>query len=320
VRRYRRRGVNPLPADRRDVRNATRPPYDSGHRNLFATFCLALAASSCAPSAATPTSSAKTTFGNQLSLLLDVASDREANVVAIIEPGGWRSAALAGGELLRRVAKRGARYRLLPSLSATTITAPTSGELSGSVREECFEFYVGLAGPSPAHGFAVVGASESGRPLPVEKVQVEPAHIAAVSRIIEQAAGTKLTATIEHAYRTDLDGNKKPEVILQATHPELAGDPPEYKPEYYSLIVVLPDDPAAQPVFTGYLQATQGVGSFQVVSLEAVADLDLDGKPELLVRARHTEGWQTQVFRYRADLENVFRSVGGEGECPEVSE
>jgi hypothetical protein len=55
---------------------------------------------------------------------------------------------------------------------------------------------------------------------------------------------------------------------------------------------------------------------FEVLTLDSVADVDLDGKRELLVRVRHAEGWQTQVFRYDGKLKELFRSVGGEGECP----
>jgi hypothetical protein len=57
-----------------------------------------------------------------------------------------------------------------------------------------------------------------------------------------------------------------------------------------------------------------------VLTLDAVADVDLDGKLELLVRARHAEGWQTQIFRYSGALSEIFHSVGGEGQCPGASE
>ena len=62
------------------------------------------------------------------------------------------------------------------------------------------------------------------------------------------------------------------------------------------------------------------MASFEVLTLDAVADVDLDGTLELLVRARHAEGWQTQVFRYNGELNEVFHSVSGEGQCPAARE
>jgi hypothetical protein len=51
-----------------------------------------------------------------------------------------------------------------------------------------------------------------------------------------------------------------------------------------------------------------------------VADVDLDGKRELLVRARHEEGLADAGLSLRRELEELFHSVGGEGECPGSSE
>jgi len=48
--------------------------------------------------------------------------------------------------------------------------------------------------------------------------------------------------------------NCTPEMIVQATHPDLQTDFAHYRPEYYSLIVVLPDREQAQPVHAGYVQ------------------------------------------------------------------
>jgi hypothetical protein len=120
--------------------------------------------------------------------------------------------------------------------------------------------------------------------------------------VLQRATQLTIEPKIDAVYSVDLDGNGKPEVVLQAAHPDLATDFADYEPEYHSLIIVLPDQPGTEPAYAGYLQATQPPGSFEVVSVDAVADVDADGQLELLVRARHTEGFQTQVFRYQGGL------------------
>ena len=270
-----------------------------------------------ASAAPTPALAISATLENRAAVLLDLQADREATVVAVIKGRQWLAPTAAGTAELKRLAKKGSAYQLLPS-STEPGSGAGRGKLSGKLRAECAEFYLGLAGRSAARGFAVVsaGSGESVRAVPLQSTKIEPAYAAAVAGIVARIARQKVSPTIEQAYRIDLDGNGKPEVILQATHPDLNGDPAEYMPQYYSLIVVLADSPGAEPAFTGYLQGAKDMADFQVLTLDSVADLDLDGKRELLVRARHNEGWQTQVFAYDGKLKELFHSVGGEGQCP----
>jgi hypothetical protein len=258
---------------------------------------------------------AKAPAPNRLALLMDIATEEEAGALAAIKGTEWQDAALAGAEMVKKVAKPGTLYQLLPS--ATQATPGGKGKLSGKVREECNDFYLALAKPSPGTGFAV--ASTTGEPVHAVELKsgkIEPGYVAIVANIVERASKRKVRPRIERAYRVDLDGNGKPEVVLQATHPALNGDPAKYRPEYYSLLVVLPDTEGAEPVYTGYLQADKELSSFEVVTLDAVADLDLDGRRELIVRARYEEGFQTQVFAYDGKLKDLFHSASGERECP----
>jgi hypothetical protein len=282
-------------------------------------WCVAVLVFGCAIAAAAPASAAPPTapaVEPRVSALLDIADDKEANVVAVIAGSGWQSAAEVGGRVLRRLAKRKPAYQVFPAVDSG-MPGPGKGKLSGRVRAKCGEYYFGLAGRSIAQGFAAVNTT--GDPVPpvqLQQVAVKPTYTKAVADLIARVAKVKVAPTIERAYSVDLDGNGKPEIILQATHPDLDGDPPDYKPEYYSLIVVLSDAAGVEPAFTGYLQAAKDWSSFEVLTIDSVADVDLDGKRELLVRSRFEEGWLTQVFRYDGKLKELFNSGGGERECP----
>ncbi len=257
-----------------------------------------------------------------LAALLDVQAENEAMVVAVVNGGAWQAAAVAGKEVVARLARRGAAYQLFPAGAAEgTGTSTVKGTLDGKVREECADFFVELAAPATAQGFAAVNTADEGEVVvagPLQGAKIEQRDVVAVATVIERAAKIKIKPRIERAYHVDLDGNGKPETVLQATHPDLLGDPAKYKRQYYSLVVVIPDGDG-QPAFTGYLQASSDWAEFQVLSVDSVADVDRDGKRGLLLRVRHVEGWQTQVFRYDGKaLKELFRSVGGEGECPEA--
>lgn len=255
-------------------------------------------------------------------VLLDVTSEREASVVAVVERPGWRPpGGSLGTEVLRRIVRPGAIYLGLPQAAGSKEPIPVGqGKLSGEIREECGYYAAALVDPTDGRGFAVVGAtSATARPNITPRLQelaVQPSYIEAVRELVKRVAKQKVTPTIERAYEIDLDGNGKPETLLQATHPDLNGDPAKYLRKYYSVLVVLSDVPGAEPVFTGYLQGARNFAFFEVLTIDSAADVDGDGKPELLVRARTAEGWQTQAFRYDGGLKEIFRSVGGEGQCP----
>jgi hypothetical protein len=247
-------------------------------------------------------------------LLLDVVSDTEARAVAIIEHGHWSQPYSEPETVAKQIAQSRASYTLLPSAAAQTATT-FEGALKGSIRDDCGELYAALSAVPPAFGFAVAGAATPIRSVVLSSVPAGPGELAAVSRLVKAQSGVELAPTIEAVYSVDLDGNGLSEVIVQATHPDLHTDFADYKPEYYSLVVVMPDHAGAEPVYAGYVQGANAKGGFEVFALDALADVDSDGTLELLVRGRHNEGSQSLVYRYDGSMKEVFRTVGGEGAC-----
>lgn len=255
-----------------------------------------------------------------VTVLLDMAGRSEARALAVIKQSQWLDPKVAGRELVKEVIQPGTKYVLLPSL-AEDPTPGGIGELSGNLREDCGEYFLALAKPAAALAFGVVNTRAPARALPVESISVEPQHVAAVAKILENLGQIQVSPNIERTYRADIDADGTPETLLQAMHPDLAGDV-ERRPGLYSLLVVLSANPAVEPAYWGYVHGSDKLGGFRVVAFDTLADLDLDGKLEVLVRARHSEGWQMRAFHYRPDsgLTELFNSVGGERDCPDAAE
>jgi hypothetical protein len=278
---------------------------------------LPVAAMACASGGVTPVARTPDPDSPRLAVLFDVWSEREANVVAVSHGGAWQSAIEFGREALKRVVAHHPDYTLLPSVTAGTTTA-ARGKLTGDLHEHCYEINAALAAPSLVYGFGALSTVAPIRPEKLEPATVAPTYFAVVAKLLRDVAHVEVTPVIERAYQIDLDGDGRREVVLQATHPDLNDAPPDYKPEYYSLIAILPGSGSARPAFSGYMQGSDERKHFEVLTLDAVTDLDFDGTLDLLVRARHAEGWQTRILRYAGgQLTETFRSVGGEGECPE---
>jgi hypothetical protein len=252
-----------------------------------------------------------------VSLLLDVWSEGEANVVAVNHGKAWQSAIEFGREALKLAIGLHPDYTLLPS-AVTGATTAARGKLTGDLHENCYEINAALAAPSPAYGFAVLSTAATIQPATLEPATVEPAHLAAVAKLIKDVAHVEVAPAIERAYQIDLDGDGRREVVLQATHPDVQGAPAEYTPEHYSFIAILPGSGSGGAAFNGYMQGSKEHDHFEVPALDSV--VDFGGRLELLVRVRHAEGWQTRVLLYdRGQLTELFRSVSGERECPEVN-
>lgn len=300
-------------ATRAPIANSTGQPRSAAERAAPVEHVRAGRAEASGPSR-------QTSDATSPALLLDVWSEAEAQIVAVVDGMQWQDPSEAGIERLRQIASRGAAYVRLPSLGPTPTTATGTGTLAGSVRESCQEYRVGLSDVAASLGFAVVGTVASPRTIAPSSEPVRAEHVAVVAALLREAGGIRVKPVVDRAHSMDLDGDGRPEWILEATHPALAGDPPKYKRDYYSVLVVVPGATGAEPVYTGYLQATQGSSAFEVLTLDSVADIDRDGKVELLVRTRHAEGTQTQIFRYAGKLEELFRTAGGEGECEEPQE
>ena len=252
-------------------------------------------------------------------MLLELVGNREARVVAMMAGGKWLNPYPTAVRQVKEFTATRPAYTLLPSLAAGT-SSEQRGSLQGSLRNDCGELYTRLAQDASAQGFAVAGAEGPVGSRRLKRISVNQTQRAAVAGLLARTTKLAIKPNIIAAYSVDLDGNGRPEVVVLATHPDLATDFADYKPEYYSVIVVLPDHADAEPVYAGYLQAIQPAGSFEVVELDAVADIEGDGRADLLVRARHAEGFQVQVFRYQNELTELFHSVGGEGNCRSPAE
>ncbi len=251
------------------------------------------------------------------SLLLELnplRAESEAYVVSVISPEGWANPYVVGTEAIEQAIADSLGYRVLSPVGEP-IGSPNDGVLSGKVRHECGDLFAALSVRSNAEGFAISGAHHEPQPRAVEVLGVRPEHEKAVVELLTSHGVPVERSVIEKAYRIDLDGDGSSEVVLQATHPDLLEDFQAEEVGHYSVLVIVPVAGGASPFSIGYTVSDSENTGFEVVSLDTVADLDADGSMELIVQARHYEGWQTQIYGYDNGVAELFRTVSGERDC-----
>ena len=98
----------------------------------------------------------------RLAALLDIASDQEAKVVALVGKDGWQPVELVAPGTLEQLAVSGMPYRMIsPPASGRSRGNVASGALSGAVRKTCIDTFLLLTPPQSQRGFA---AAAVGRP------------------------------------------------------------------------------------------------------------------------------------------------------------
>ena len=171
--------------------------------------------------------------------------------------------------------------------------------------------------PENTNGVYVVGATWPLMPRPVERLDPNgETYRTIVGNFLKSKGLPTPVVRITGLYRADLDGDKKLEVVITASNFRATGDfRGETRVGDYDLVLVRSVKGAAavdQIVHFETFRAGNGVASEGGQhALEAIADLDGDGRMELVVDASYWESFTTEV--YRSSTTGAWRSVVEEG-------
>ncbi|MBS1795713.1 MAG: VCBS repeat-containing protein [Acidobacteria bacterium] len=167
--------------------------------------------------------------------------------------------------------------------------------------EPCDEFYYGKIELDVKQGLAI-GANRSWNPVPRPPRAIDlrdKTYLGVVSGILRAKGQPKARAVLEQAVKVDLDGDGTDEVILTAS--SYAGNiKPSAAPNDYSFVVVRKVvGGRARNIFLAeeYVKKAIEFGAPSRFEVSAIADLDGDGKMEIVVYGEYYEGSGASVYR-----------------------
>ena len=146
-------------------------------------------------------------------------------------------------------------------------------------------------GPPP---IAVAGVAEP-RPRPVELLDTSSPTYQQAAVEVGAGLGVHTPPTLTQVVRTDLDGSGTDEVVVAAEH---AADPATPRPGDWSVVFlrrVVGNGVATDVVASSIVGADGGDGGFDRIRLSSLADLNADGRMEIVLDGRSIDGRWTAI-------------------------
>lgn len=191
-----------------------------------------------------------------------------------------------------------------------------SGIATGRARVDCEDSVV--VELKESDGNFLVSANHALQPRPVTEVQFTEFHVVQLARAVRFAGlahpGNGYSESTTRAYNVDLDGDGSIETVLLAEGPVKEAD------ETFTYSVVAVAAQGKTPKIVGYVQGETSPDSALYGShaqLEAIADLDGDGRMELMVF--HEEfGWHYHnmiTYYWDGELTPMAEYIWAENDC-----
>ena len=146
-------------------------------------------------------------------------------------------------------------------------------------------------GPPP---IAVAGVAEP-RPRPVELLDTSSATYQQAAAEVGAGLGVPTPPTLTQVVRADLDGSGTDEVVVAAEH---AADPAAPQPGDWSVVFlrrVVGNGVATDVVASSIAGADGGDGGFDRIRISSLADLNADGRMEIVLDGRSSGGQWTAI-------------------------
>jgi hypothetical protein len=184
-----------------------------------------------------------------------------------------------------------------------------------AVDEPCDEFYFVKAEPELEKGIAL-GSGATWNPLPRVPAAVsltDPTYTSVVSSIVRAHGIRRPKVEIRQAYRVDLDDDGTDEVILAATYREGGSIAPSAVAGEYSFVLLrkLVRGRVKNILIGGeFYPRAVPFGAINEYEIAALADLNGDGKMELVMGSHYYEGAGSEVYEIRGAVAKEVLSSG----------
>jgi hypothetical protein len=232
-----------------------------------------------------------------------------ANAQAIVPIIEVQSGGLLGGAENGRFLDAKTTFEKLKGKGQYSLFGLTgqAGELTATVEspdaDRCTDYYYAKRDSEATRGTAI-GAGRSWNPVPrVPKAidSKDKTYLKIVSEILRSKGIPKAKAIIEQAVRVDLDGDGRDEVLLTAS--SYGGTiRPGAKANDYSFVVlrkIVAGKVKNIMIAEEYIKKTVDFGATSRFEVSAVADLDGDGKMEIVLYGEYYEGSGASVYQIK---------------------
>ena len=223
-----------------------------------------------------------------------------------VKNGQWMAAKNVGGNL-----QAGDEYQIYKSENSGKSSAKAKAPEVGS---PCDEFYgINFDSETKKDGVAFgAGISWNPLPRPVKNLDVNsPVYRKIVAETLAGKGLTGKDVKITQIFQTDLDGDGTDEVVLNATFFKKglssrseAGD--------YSFVMLrkVVNEKAQNMILEGdFITKSANMGAPAQYKVSSIADLNGDGKSEIVVYARYYEGEWVEVYELTGDVAKSVESM-----------
>ena len=172
----------------------------------------------------------------------------------------------------------------------------------GPVEDVCEDFYRMELGLEPRSGIGI-GTSAGWDPMPraVKKISPDTAgNRAAAAALLRTKRITRSKIVITGAYSTDLDGDGTCETILSATYSKRGFNEGTSVGDYSFVMIrrSVGGRTSNQLVDGEFIRNSTEFGAPNQYEVQAIADLNGDGKMEIVVYSQYYEGAGTAAFEF----------------------
>lgn len=229
-------------------------------------------------------------------------------VIGGVQNGKW----IKNVRKVAQTVKAGASYRVIGFSSAASKEATGTKPETGA---PCEDFEHIELNTKPDSGVAL-GASADWNPLPRVPVAIaatDANYKRIVGSVLQSKGIARAIVQIKQAFRVDLDGDGTDEVVLAATYFKSGRVSPKAAVGDYSFVLLrkIVDGKVQNIVIEGeFIKKAVEFGAVSEYMISSIADLNGDGKMEIVVHSFYYEGNYSSVYEINGAKASAVLGTG----------
>lgn len=247
-----------------------------------------------------------------------LSAQTPGTVIPIVEDnggllGGVKAGKWVGPETFAASMADSQEYRMIDWTNGAAAQLVRSGK--PKAEEPCEDYYQSDLEPKPGTGVALgIGATWNPVPrVPVAIRLTDSTYVTLVKSIVRARGIASPKVDIKQIYTVDLDGDGTQEVLLAATYRKSDGLSPNAVAGEYSFVLVrkLVGGKVRNMMIAGeFHRRAVKFGAISEFNIASIADLNGDGKMELIMGSAYYEGGGTTVYEIQGAVAKEVLGTG----------